>query len=432
MEPVKPIHYNPPTVRKPKLGTRQNPQSVLLKNGVEVFLFPDKSTEIVRIDLHFDAGMNRELYPLQSQFTSLLLPGGTSRMSASEIDASFDFFGSFPMFVADREKAVIQLYMLPCFFHRILPVIHEIIFDPIFPDLEFQMQKEAKLQQYNISRQRVSTITFDYFFEALFGALHPFGRRILPEHFEKIETRHLREFHSLNFPDGLLRIALSGNLDENLLKITGDYFGEISNRAEPAIQKYTHNADNANSGLKIFIEKPGALQNSIRIGKRTISRDDPGFFGLKVVDTILGGYFGSRLMQNLREDKGYTYNVSSSLMSLQNTGIIAVSTEVGIQNTGNAIREIYQEINKLSQSKIQLSELKIVKINMLGGLVRLFDGPFNSVDSFLSVQSFGYGMEYFHELEDKIRSITPNEIKQLAQTYYSTDDMYEVVAGSRE
>jgi zinc protease len=336
------------------------------------------------------------------------------------------------MLVADREKAVIQLYMHHCFFPNMVSVIHEIIFDPIFPDLEFQMQKEGKLQQYHISRQRVSTITFDHFFEALFGTIHPYGRRILPEHFDKIETRHLREFHSHNFPDGLMRIALSGNIDDNLLKLTTESFGETKNRTGNTDRNYNEKVEKSRSGLKIFIEKHGALQNSIRIGKRTISKDDPDFLGLKVVDTILGGYFGSRLMQNLREDKGYTYNVSSSLMSLQNTGIIAISTEVGIQNTENAVREIFKEVKNLSNSKIQLSELKIVKINMLGGLVRLFDGPFNSVDSFLSVQNFGYGMEYFHALEDKIRSITPNEIKQLAQTYYSTDDMHEVIAGSRE
>ena len=395
-----------------------------------VYLFPDRSTEIVRIDLHFDAGTNREKQPLQSQFTSLLMPGGTSIMTAAEIDATFDFYGSFPLFVADREKAVIQLYMLPRIFEKIMPVLNDIVLDPVFPDLEFQMQKEAKLQQYNISRERVSTITFDHFFEALFGAGHPFGRRIMPEHFENLTTGHLKEFHSINFPEGLTRIALSGNLNEEILKLTGDFLGKMSTRAKAGNQYPSPYIEEAKPGLKKFIEKQGALQNSVRIGKRTISKNNPDYFGLKVVDTILGGYFGSRLMQNLREDKGYTYNVSSSLMSLQNTGIIAISTEVGIQNTRNAIDEIYREINNLSLKKVQLSELKLVKINMLGGLVRLFDGPFNSVDSFLSVRSFGYGIEYFQTLEDKIRSITPNEIKLLAETYYNTGEMHEIVAGS--
>jgi len=432
MTSAKTIHNTQPAVKKPKLGKRKDPQSAILSNGIPVFLFPDRSTEVVRIDLHFDAGMDKELYPLQSQFTSLMMPGGTSRMSASEIDASFDFFGSFPMFVAEREKAVIQLYMLPGFFRKIMPVIHDIISDPIFPDPEFQMQKESKLQQYHISRQRVSTITSDYFFEAVFGTLHPFGRRILPEHFDNIGTQNLREFHSLNFPEGLMRIALSGNIDEKLLNLTGDYFGDFKHGVKNPVENSLTPGKDAKPGLKIFVEKQGALQNSIRIGKRTINKDDPDFLGLKVVDTILGGYFGSRLMQNLREDKGYTYNVSSSLISLKDTGIISISTEVGVRNTQDAIREIYNEINRLAHVKVQPSELKIVKINMLGGLVRLFDGPFNSVDSFLSVKSSGYGMEYFHALEDKIRSVTPNEIKHLAETYYTTENMHEIVAGSHK
>lgn len=427
-----PFYHHPPLIKKPKLGTRHNPQTISLSNGAPVYLFPDRSTEIVRIDIHFDAGTNRENQPLQSQFTSLLMPGGTSKMSAAEIDAAFDFFGSFPLFVADREKAVIQLYMLPCFFDKIIPVVTDILFNPSFPDLEFQMQKEAKLQQYQISRERVSTISFDYFFEALFGACHPFGRRILPEHFENITTGHLKDFHSLNFPEGLTRIALSGNLNEKMVKLTGEFLGSMNYSAKTANNDASSYLEEAKTGIKLFIEKKGALQNSVRIGKRTISKNNPDYFGLKVVDTILGGYFGSRLMQNLREDKGYTYNVNSSLMSLQNTGIISISTELGIQNTHSAITEIYKEISNLSLKKVQLSELKLVKINMLGGIVRLFDGPFNSVDSFLSVSNFGYGIEYFQTLEDKIRSITPNEIKLLAETYYNTEEMHEIVAGSYE
>jgi len=425
------VHSRPP-VRKPKLGTINDPQTIYFGNNLPVYIFPDKSSEIVRIDLLFDAGMRRETLPLQSKFTSLLLAGGTSKMTAAEIDATFDFYGSFPLFNADREKAIVQLYLLPSFYDKMMPVLREIIYDPTFPESEFQMHRESKIQQYLISQQRVTTISQDHFYKALFGANHIYGRSLTAEDFDIIATKHLFEFHSRNYTNGLMKIAISGNLNEKLIKTTEACFGN-------AVVSSAHNNSDSSSGSAlekgpetVFVEKKGAVQSSIRIGKKTINIKNPDFPGLKVVDTVLGGYFGSRLMQNLREDKGYTYGIGSSLMSLMNTGIISVSTEVGTQNTKKAVAEIFREINGLSRKNISASEMKLVKTSMLGGLVRLFDGPFNTADSFLTLNNFGFGMEYFRNFEEKVRAITPNEIKQLARTYYNIEDMHQVVAGSHE
>lgn len=417
-----------PPVRKPDPGIPADPQSICFPNGVPVYLFPDRLTEIVRIDLHFDAGINREILPLQSQFTSLLLPGGTSSMTAAEIDATFDFYGSFPVFAADREKAVIQLYMLPGFFDSILPMIRDIVTDPVFPEDEFQMQKEGRLQKYLINRGKVNYVSLDYFLEALYGQDHPFGRRILPSHFENITTDDLRRFHSANWVGGLLRIAISGNLSERIIRIAEECFGKTPLSPRKKVNEVT--LPEGGQGKKLKIDKTEAVQSSIRIGKLTISFDHPDFSGLKVVDTILGGYFGSRLMQNLREDKGYTYNAGSYLTSLQRSGIIAISTEVGSIHTHDAVTQIYREIDKLSETKVPAGELKLVRPNLLGNLARQFDGPFNRVDSFLSVVSPGPGLNYFRQLEDRIKSITSDEIKELARTYYRSDNMHEIIAGS--
>jgi zinc protease len=420
-----------PPVRKPELTTREVPVSCKVANGSPLFILTGRSTEIVRIDLQFDAGMKRETIPLQSQFTSLLLPGGTSKMSAAEIDASFDFFGSFPVFMADREKAVVQLYMLPGFFETMLPIMRDIIIDPLFPEEEFSMQKESKLQKYYINRQKVSVIALDYFFESIFGADHPYGKRIIPAHFEKIGVNDLKTFHSDNYRGKLTRIALSGNVSDKIVKTTCECFGDsFFNGNEPAETPWQESAEHR-KGNKLFIEKEGSLQSSIRIGMRTVGKNHPDYLGLKIVDTILGGYFGSRLMQNLREDKGYTYSIGSQLSSLHDSGIFAVSTEVGSQHTSNALSQIYFEIERLGREKVPASELKIVKTSMLGSLVRLFDGPFSTMDSFLSVATPGPGMEYFSRFEETIRTITPDKIKELASTYYNIEYMHEIVVGSR-
>jgi zinc protease len=421
-----------PRVRKPDPGIPGDPQVISFPNGVPVYLFPDSTTEVVRIDLHFDAGINREKIPLQAQFTSLLLPGGTTTMTATQIDAAFDFYGSFPVFTSDRERAVVQLYMLPDFYGTILPMIRDIIADPVFPENEFQMQKEGRLQRYLINREKVNYISLDYFLESLYGPDHPFGKRVLPSHFEEITTDDLRAFHAENWIGGLLRIALAGNLNEKVIRVTEECFGSTEFTPVNRDNKIVHREYSQVRANKLVIKKSGAVQSSIRIGKLTVSYDHPDFAGLKVVDTILGGYFGSRLMQNLREDKGYTYNVGSFLTSLQSTGIMAISTEVGSVHTHDAVVQIYNEIERLAETKVPAGELRLVRPSLLGSLARQFDGPFNTVDSFLSVVRPGPGPDYFRRLEDKVKSITPDEIKELAQTYYTSDNMHEIIAGSTE
>jgi zinc protease len=419
-----------PAVRKPITGIPEDPQRIIFPNGVNLYLFPDRSTEVVRVDLQFDAGIQRETKPLQSQFTSLLLPGGTSTMDAGKIDATFDYYGSFPVFAADRERAFVQLYMLPAFFPNMMPLLRDIVSFPLFPDTELQMQKEGRLQRYLINRQKVSVISLDHFFEALFGSDHPFGKRVVEDHFAAITSDDLKEFHSRNYTGRLQIIALSGNINDEVIRITEECLGGD-------LFRYCNDNDNLSipeeperEGRKLVIEKADALQSSIRIGKRTIGMSHPDFVGLKVVDTILGGYFGSRLMQNLREKRGYTYSVGSHLSSLQKAGIMAISTEVGALHTRDAIKQVYKEIESLRNRRVSARELRLVRPNMLGNIARLFDGPFNKVESFLSVATHGPGTVYYHKLEEKIRSITPDEIKQLASTYYTPDGLHEVVAGS--
>jgi predicted Zn-dependent peptidase len=276
----------------------------------------------------------------------------------------------------------------------------------------------------------VNYISLDHFLEALYGPDHPFGRRILPSHFNEIKTDNLRSFHSENWVGGLIRIAISGNLNDSIIRLTEECFGNSPLSTRSQANEVVPPDGYRSEGKTINIEKAGTVQSSIRIGKLTISYHHPDFAGLKVVDTILGGYFGSRLMQNLREDKGYTYNIGSYLTSLQSSGILAISTEVGSQHTRDAVAQIHIEIDKLSETTVPAGELKLVRPNLLGSLARQFDGPFNRVDSFLSVVSPGPGLNYFRQLEEKIKSITSDEIKELARTYYNSDNMYEIIAGS--
>jgi predicted Zn-dependent peptidase len=180
---------------------------------------------------------------------------------------------------------------------------------------------------------------------------------------------------------------------------------------------------------KIHIDKKGALQSAIRIGYPTINKRHKDYQGLKVVNTILGGYFGSRLMKNIREEKGYTYGISSSLVSLIGSGYFSISTEVSNNFTHFAIDEIYSEIRRLQTEAVGIDELTVVKNFMLGNLVRMFDGPFATAECFRSVWEYGLDNSWFASYVERIKSISPEEIMALSQKYLNIGDMYEIIAG---
>jgi predicted Zn-dependent peptidase len=224
-----------------------------------------------------------------------------------------------------------------------------------------------------------------------------------------------------------MTVIISGKIHEMTLEILNKYFGDITpNNLEDEDPLAFPKGDKKR---KIHINKKGALQSAIRIGSPTINKREPDYPGLKILDSLLGGYFGSRLMKNIREEKGYSYGISSSVTSLDLSGYKVISTEVSLKNRQKTIDEIFKEIRLLQSVPVGKDELSVVRNYMSGEMVRMFDGPFALAESFKSAWEFGLNNNYYNILADKIKSIEPDEIINLARTYYNIDELYEITAG---
>ena len=152
---------------------------------------------------------------------------------------------------------------------------------------------------------------------------------------------------------------------------------------------------------------------------------------MKVLTTILGGYFGSRLMSNIREDKGYTYGIGAGTSALKEAGFFYISTEVGADVCTAALTEIYKEIRLLQQELVSTEELRLVRNYLLGNLLKSFDGPFERMDRFKGTHLYGLELNFFHRYTEAIRNITPLEIQRLAQVWLQKDDLIELVVGKK-
>jgi len=400
---------------------------VTLNNGVSLYLINAGTEDVMRMEFIFRAGLVRENLPLLSTSTNMMLTEGSEYHSSEELNAILDYYGIFLNLTAEKDIAGLTVYFLNKHIEKALELIKEILFHPVFPEKELNMLMKKRLNWYRINREKVQNIATDQFFESVFGPHHPYGRQIRENDYEMMSPELLKDFHSKFYLPENMTVIISGRIHEKTTDLFGKYFGELYSR-----ESYTEvsaNVFKGSSEKKIHLKKKGAIQTAFRIGSSTINKRHPDYTGLKFLNMILGGYFGSRLMKNIREEKGFTYGINSSVSSLDLSGFKVISTEVGKKNAERAADEIYKEIRLLQTKPVAQEELEVVRNYMSGEMVRMFDGPFALADTFRAVLEYGLDYSYFTRLMNTIMTITPDEILGLAGTYYKIEDLYEITAG---
>ncbi|NSW93400.1 MAG: insulinase family protein [Bacteroidales bacterium] len=416
-----------PPVREIDPGNIPEAQSFKLENGIRVYLIESGNEELIRMEFTFKAGQIKEESPLVSTTTNMMLTEGTENYTADQISSEFDFLGAFPNHSADKDTAGFVVYCLNRHVENILRLCREVLFSPVFPEKELDILMKKRLRLFQVNREKVQNLASDKFFESIFGESHPYGWQVSENHFTGISSAMLSDFHGKYYTPENMAVIVSGKIPEELTKLIELHFGDLSHRVPVADGPEKKPA--GSNDRRFRIKKPGAVQSAIRLGKPTINKRHPDYPGLKVLNTILGGYFGSRLMKNLREEKGYTYGVHSSLSSLNLSGFMMIATEVNKNVTEKAVDEILKEITRLQNEPVGRSELSVVRNYMTGEIIRMFDGPFALAESFKAVWDFGLDNNYYYRLLEKIKTIEPDEITELARTYYKTDELYEIIAG---
>lgn len=399
-----------------------------LDNDIPVYLIEAGTEDIMRIEFVFKAGQIRDFMPLLSSTCNMMLSEGSQNYTSEELNRLLDFYGVFLHQSAEKDRSGVVLFFLNKHIDKVLELSHEILFRPVFPKHELDSLMNKRIRWFLVNREKVQNLAIDQFFESIFGKTHPYGYQITEQDFNNITPSILSDFHSRYYTPENMAVIVSGKIHAKTNELLNAYFGNMPlKKLNPAIP-YPDFKNGVSK--KIHINKPETVQTAIRIGSVTINKRHADYPGLKVVDSILGGYFGSRLMKNIREEKGYTYGINSSLSSLDLAGYKVISTEVGKKNTRKAIDEIYKEINILQNVPVSKEELSVVRNYMSGEMVRMFDGPFALADSFRSAWEFGLDNTYYYRLAEKIKTIDASEIAELTKKYYNIDDLYEITAGA--
>lgn len=398
-----------------------------LSNGIPVFSINAGTQDILKVELVFGAGTTTSDKLLVGSSTIKLLKDGTGQKSAAEIAEAVDFFGSHLESEITHEESSLALFTLNKHLKSTLPTMAEVYQNPTFPDREFETYILKSQQEMLVSEEKVSYLCSKGFSATLFGKNHPYGRSANTEDYQKLIRTDLVDFHASFIRNRPKYIMVAGLLNDDTHDLLEQYFGSEKREQLPEQEITISNSASA----VVHVEKADAVQNAIRIGRVLFNRTHPDFIGMQILATVLGGYFGSRLMSNIREDKGYTYGIGAGLVSLKDSGYLSISTEVGSDVCQAALNEIYFEIGRLRKELIPSSELELVKNYMLGSILKTIDGPFHISAKWKTYLKYGLGADAHHDLIHRIKTITPERLRELAQKYLQREDLVQVTSGRK-
>ncbi|MDO8998747.1 MAG: pitrilysin family protein [Bacteroidota bacterium] len=400
-----------------------------LKNGIDFYSINAGSQEITKIEFVFKAGMYYQSAALIASNANTLIESGTKSYTANQISDGIDFFGSFLELEVGQDFATVTLYSLNKYLDKSLKFIEEILKFPTFPEDEFKIHVSNKKQKHQINSQKVDILARRKFSELIFGSNHPYGVQVIDGDYERVNVNEIKTFFNNHYHSNNCTIIASGCLPNNITDTLNEFFGNSDWGNNKAIIGSATNIIQTTKQAKHFIERPDAIQTAVKVGRLLFNKTHQDYFKFQVLNTILGGYFGSRLMANIREDKGYTYGIGSGLASFVNGGYFAISTEVGSDVTKDTLKEIYHEIALLRKTLVSENELEVVRNYVLGHFLRSVDGPFALADKLKGIWEFGLDYTYFDNYFAAVKSVTPKELRDLANKYLNEEDLIECVVG---
>lgn len=404
----------------------QSPDQTKLSNGIPVYLLDAGTQDLVKIEVWSRSGSVYGAERPVAEATSSLMAEGTSTRNAEEIANSFDQYGAHFESKSDKENCKVALYTLNQFLKPTLASFTDVVINPTFPEAEVKIYAEKRRQQIELSMEQVGTLSTRAFTEYLFGNDHPYGRTLNPEDLDSLTADQLIDHHRSKFLPRIQRIICSGKIPANLISDLESSFGQIERK--PELESDT-GFPKSISERSVRVEKKGAVQNAIKIGRPMFNRLHPDYVGMQVLCTALGGYFGSRLMSNIREDKGYTYGIGCSIQSFQESGYFVISTEVGSDVCDAALKEIYFELQRLRDQPVSEKELSLIKNYIMGSQLKSVDGPFALASKWNGLINFNLNHKDYQSFIEEVLAIDSARLQTLAKTYLEKEMLMEVVAG---
>jgi predicted Zn-dependent peptidase len=385
-------------------------------------------SEVVRLEWNFEAGSILESKNGAAFICAKMLTEGTSNKSGNVIQEQLALYGAFIEVQSSIHLFTVTLFCLRKHIDNLLPIIEDLLLNANFPIEAFNKQIKIHRQSFLVNLEKTSFVASNTFRENLFGKSHPYGKIQSLESIDGLEINDIINHYHKNILNTFCRITATGAVDDVLINKLQNIWGTKATQKNSFSFDYNNLETNT---TKIYIPKDNCVQSSLRIGKAMPNIHHKDATLISITNEILGGYFGSRLMQNIREDKGYTYGIHSSIVTMKNYSYLVVGTDTKAEFTNETIAEINNELNKLIQEPVSAEELEAVRNYMLGTFINDIQNIFAIADKNKTLITHNLNYSYFQKVFDTIKTVSSEEIQNCASIYFNPSDLLEVVVGKK-
>ncbi len=420
-----------PAIRQ--IGSFSLPKLELIRldNGIPVYVLNTGDQQVTKLDLIMKGGRCDETAFMESNVTASLLSEGAAGRSGKEIAENLDYYGAWFGANASLHHISAKLFSTNRHFGEVIPVFRDMIWQPTFPEKELGNIKTLSAQRLATNLEKVDYLANAEFSRQFYGDTHPLGNMPDVRKITGITQESVKEFHDKWFGTDNTTLLISGIVTDKILNELNRYWGQpwrnAASRQSAADSPYA-----AYHPTTIVVHKQGAMQSAVKMTLPAILRSHPDYLPLRILITAFGGYFGSRLMTNIREDKGYTYGISASLLGMLDHSFITVSSQCDNRYTHAVVEEIGKEMERLRQEPIGKEELERLKSYMLCDLARTLDTPFSIAEYYTTMIAYQFPKSYFDDQVSILQQITPEKLMEMAQKYLVPEQALTVLAGDKE
>ena len=418
----------PPIIRPMSLESLALPQLQAMPNGVPLYRLSGADKGVVRFDILFKGGYAVQSKPLLAMFANRMLREGAGELSAAEISQKLDYYGAWIDMYSSQNCNHITLYTMSKHFEPLLQVLEEMIKRPLFLQDNLDTVKRNNRSYFTVNSHKVDVVSQRYFENSLWGEGHPLGHVVEATDYDAITRDDVVEYYNSYYGSRNCAMFIAGSVNDAMLSAIAGSFGNDVWGCENACGDFAVAAPSPHVGRRV-VPVQGTMQSAVKMGFMAMESSHPDFHKFRFLCVLLGGYFGSRLMSNIREENGYTYHIAAEMDAYGKRNAFMISSEAATEYVEPLIAEVYRELERLVAEPVDDSEIELVRNYIMGELCREYEGQSAKSEVFINAWLSGVGFDSVNRYIDEIKSVTAADLQRLACGYFKKENMIEVVAG---
>jgi len=397
----------------------------ILNNGIDLFSLAQPSFKTISFEVCIPKDYARSSNYALGYLATRMLQEGTHSLDSEQIAQQIAANGAFFEASYSNDYISLQLYCLQPFFEELLHLVHDILYQASFPLKEFENLKSRYIQQFQTNIEKTSYLASTHSKQLLFGQNHPYTTNTSLENIESIQLEEIKDYYQQLILKSKPTLYLTGEFGRSELKCVEEVFG----KGDVNEEVYSLDVVTQRTVGQQFIHKENAVQNTLAIVGKSILKTHEDYHKLMITNEILGGFFGSRLMKNIREDKGFTYGIYSKIVSLKHDAYFYVGTDLKPDFVSPCIEEIKKEVKTLRNEKISAEELNILKNYLLGRFSSSLNSVYDHMKKRKTIQNLQLKDSFYDEYLQTVKEINSTDIIEMAQKYLNFDEFLVLNVG---